>query len=121
MEEVFEIFPRLRERRHQLAGSLSGGEQQMVAIGRGLMAMPKLLMLDEPSLGLAPRLITEVFDIIKKIHKRGTGILLVEQNVFHSLSMSDRGYVIENGGVMFEGSGTELLKNKDIERAYLGL
>jgi len=121
LEEVFGFFPRLKERRHQLAGSLSGGEQQMLAIGRGLMAMPELLMLDEPSLGLAPKLVQELFDIVRKIHERGTSILLVEQNVFHALSISDRAYVIENGRVTLEGKGEELLKNKDVEKAYLGI
>jgi branched-chain amino acid transport system ATP-binding protein len=121
LQEILSLFPRLGERRHQLAGSLSGGEQQMLAIGRGMMARPKLLMLDEPSLGLAPKLVTEVFSIVKDIHKRGTSILLVEQNVFHALSISNRGYVIENGSVVLEGAGGELLKNKDIEKAYLGL
>jgi len=121
LEEVYGFFPRLKERRHQLAGSLSGGEQQMLAIGRGLMAMPELLMLDEPSLGLAPKLVRELFEIVRKIHERGTSILLVEQNVFHALSISDRAYVIENGRVVLEGKGEELLKNKDVEKAYLGI
>ncbi len=121
LEEVFTFFPRLKERRHQSAGSLSGGEQQMVAIGRGLMAMPELLMLDEPSLGLAPKLVQELFDIVRKIHERGTSILLVEQNVFNALSISDRAYVIENGRVILEAKGEELLKNKDVEKAYLGI
>jgi branched-chain amino acid transport system ATP-binding protein len=121
LEEVYGFFPRLKERHHQSAGSLSGGEQQMLAIGRGLMAMPELLMLDEPSLGLAPKLVQELFDIVRKIHERGTSILLVEQNVFHALSISDRAYVIENGRVTLEGKGQELLKNKDVEKAYLGI
>lgn len=121
LEEVFAFFPRLKERQHQLAGSLSGGEQQMLAIGRGLMAMPELLMLDEPSLGLAPKLVRELFEIVRKIHERGTSILLVEQNVFHALSISDRAYVIENGRVVLEGTGEELLENKDVEKAYLGI
>ena len=93
----------------------------MLAIGRGLMAMPELLMLDEPSLGLAPKLVQELFDIVRKIHERGTSILLVEQNVFHALSISDRAYVIENGRATLEGKGEELLKNKDVEKAYLGI
>jgi branched-chain amino acid transport system ATP-binding protein len=102
LEEVFLFFPRLKERCGQLAGSLSGGEQQMAAIGRGLMAMPELLMLDEPSLGLAPKLVKEMFDIVRKIHRRGISILLVEQNVFHALSMASQAYIIENGQVVME-------------------
>lgn len=121
LEEVYEFFPRLAERRNQMAGSLSGGEQQMLAIGRGLMSMPKLLMLDEPSLGLAPLIVQEMFNIIKKIHEQGKSILLVEQNVYYALSISDRAYVIENGQVIMEGKGEDLIKDKEIEKAYLGI
>ena len=121
LEEVFTFFPRLKERCNQLAGSLSGGEQQMVAIGRGLMAMPRLLMLDEPSLGLAPKLVKEMFEIVQKIHQGGMSILLVEQNVFHALSMARQAYIIENGQVVIEGRGDELLKNKDVKKVYLGV
>ncbi len=121
MEWVFKLFPRLEERRGQSAGTLSGGEQQMLAIGRGLMSMPSLLMLDEPSLGLAPILVKAIFDIIKEINLEGTSILLVEQNVFHSLMLSHRGYVLENGSVVMNGTGQELLKNQHIRQIYLGL
>ncbi len=121
MEWVFKLFPRLEERRHQLAGTLSGGEQQMLAIGRGLMASPTLLMLDEPSLGLSPLLVKTIFDIIKEINGQGTTILLVEQNVFHSLSLSHRGYVLENGSIAMSGTGQDLLKNQHIRQSYLGL
>lgn len=118
---VFQLFPRLRERRYQLAGTLSGGEQQMLAIGRGLMSCPTLLMLDEPSLGLSPILVKTIFDIIKEINGQGTTILLVEQNVFHSLSLSHRGYVLENGSIAMSGTGQDLLKNQHIRESYLGL
>ncbi len=121
MEWVYKLFPRLEERRHQLAGTLSGGEQQMLAIGRGLMACPTLLMLDEPSLGLSPILVKTIFDIIKEINGQGTTILLVEQNVFHSLSLSHRGYVLENGSVAISGTSQDLLKNQHIRQSYLGL
>lgn len=121
MEWVFKLFPRLEERRHQLAGTLSGGEQQMLAIGRGLMACPILLMLDEPSLGLSPILVKTIFDIIKEINGQGTTILLVEQNVFHSLNLSHRGYVLENGSIAMSGTGQDLLKNQHIRQSYLGL
>jgi len=123
MEEQFAFFPRLKERRKQLAGTLSGGEQQMVAIARGLMNQPKLLLLDEPSLGLAPKLVEEVFDKVQEIGKRGVTVLIVEQNVVDGLSISDRGYVIENGAVEL-GLGTsaqELLSNQRLRSAYLGL
>ena len=123
MEEQFAFFPRLKERRKQLAGTLSGGEQQMVAIARGLMNQPKLLLLDEPSLGLAPKLVEEVFDKVQEIGKRGVTVLIVEQNVVDGLSISDRGYVIENGAVEL-GLGTsaqELLSNERLRSAYLGL
>jgi len=123
MEEQFAFFPRLKERRKQLAGTLSGGEQQMVAIARGLMNQPKLLLLDEPSLGLAPKLVEEVFDKVQEIGRRGVTVLIVEQNVVDGLSISDRGYVIENGAVEL-GLGTsaqELLSNERLRSAYLGL
>jgi branched-chain amino acid transport system ATP-binding protein len=121
MEWVFKLFPRLRERKNQLAGTLSGGEQQMLAIGRGLMSQPSLLMLDEPSLGLAPVMVGAIFNIIKEINQRGTSILLVEQNVFHSLNLSHRGYVLENGSIVLSGTGQDLLKNQQIRQSYLGL
>ncbi len=121
MEWVFKLFPRLEERRQQLAGTLSGGEQQMLAIGRGLMSRPTLLMLDEPSLGLSPILVKAIFDIIKEINQQGTTILLVEQNVFHSLKLSHRGYVLENGSIVLSGNGQDLLKNQHIRQSYLGL
>jgi branched-chain amino acid transport system ATP-binding protein len=120
-EEVYALLPRLRERESQLAMTLSGGEQQMVAIGRGLMAKPKLLMLDEPSLGLAPILIKEIFETVRKIADQGTTVLLVEQDVKHSLSLSDRGYVLENGRINLEGPAAELLENPHVKTAYLGL
>jgi branched-chain amino acid transport system ATP-binding protein len=118
---VLQLFPRLQERRSQLAGTLSGGEQQMLAIGRGLMSLPDLLMLDEPSLGLSPILVKTIFKIIKEINQQGTTILLVEQNVFHSLTLSHRGYVLENGSIVLSGSGQDLLKNQHIRQSYLGL
>jgi branched-chain amino acid transport system ATP-binding protein len=121
MAWVFKLFPRLEERRNQLAGTLSGGEQQMLAIGRGLMSRPALLMLDEPSLGLSPILVKAIFDIIKEINQQGTTILLVEQNVFHSLNLSHRGYVLENGSIVLNGTGQDLLKNQHIRQSYLGL
>lgn len=121
MEWVYKLFPRLEERKHQLAGTLSGGEQQMLAIGRGLMSCPTLLMLDEPSLGLSPILVKTIFDIIKEINRQGTTILLVEQNVFHSLALSHRGYVLENGSIAMSGKGQDLLKNQHIRQSYLGL
>ena len=121
MEEQFTLFPRLKERRKQLAGTLSGGEQQMVAIARGLMAEPRLLLLDEPSLGLAPNIVEEVFTKVQKIRDGGVTVLVVEQNVVDSLSISDRGYVVENGSVTMEGSPAELLGNEKVRAAYLGL
>ena len=121
MEEQFEFFPRLKERRRQLAGTLSGGEQQMVAIARGLMAAPKLLLLDEPSLGLAPKIVDEVFAKVQQIGKSGVTVLIVEQNVVDGLSISDRGYVVENGEITLQGTPKELLGNEQIRAAYLGL
>jgi branched-chain amino acid transport system ATP-binding protein len=118
---VFRLFPILREREGQLAGTLSGGEQQMLAIGRGLMSRPTLLMLDEPSLGLSPLLVKAIFKIIKEINQEGTTILLVEQNVFHSLNLSHRGYVLENGSIVLTDTGQNLLKNQHIRQSYLGL
>jgi branched-chain amino acid transport system ATP-binding protein len=121
IEEVYSLFPRLRERESQLAMTLSGGEQQMVAIGRGIMALPKLLMLDEPSLGLAPILIRNIFETVRKIADQGTTVLLVEQDVKHSLSLSHRGYVLEHGRIAMEGPAPELLDDPHIKTAYLGL
>ena len=120
MERVFEQFPRLKERRKQVAGTLSGGEQQMLAMGRALMSNPKLLMLDEPSMGLAPILVEQIFDIIKNFHKAGTTILLVEQNAQAALSVADRGYVLETGKIVTTGTGAELLASPAIKKAYLG-
>ena len=120
MERVFEQFPRLKERRRQIAGTLSGGEQQMLAIGRALMSNPKLLMRDEPSRGLAPILVEQIFDIIKELHKAGTTILLVEQNAQAALSVADRGYVLETGKIVTTGTGAELLASPAIKKAYLG-
>jgi len=120
LEWVFELFPRLAERKNQLAGTLSGGEQQMLAIGRGLLSKPKLLMLDEPSLGLAPFLVAEVFEVIKQINKEGVTILLVEQNVHHALELAHRGYVLETGRIVLEGRSEELLQDEHVRTAYLG-
>jgi branched-chain amino acid transport system ATP-binding protein len=121
LERVFTLFPRLRERAGQAAGTLSGGEQQMLAIGRALMTLPKLLMLDEPSLGLAPLIVKEIFRIIGEINRAGTTVLLVEQNTRQALALSRRGYVLENGRVALSGSGETLLGNEHVRRAYLGL
>jgi branched-chain amino acid transport system ATP-binding protein len=120
-EMVFELFPILGERRRQLAGTLSGGEQQMVAIGRGLMSLPKLLMFDEPSLGLAPILVREVFNIIKRIREAGTTVLIVEQNTKQTLSIADRAYVLETGKITLQGTGQALLNNEHVKKAYLGV
>lgn len=120
LEEVYGHFPRLKEREGQLGGTLSGGEQQMLAMGRSLMAKPKLMMLDEPSMGLAPIIVREIFVIIKKLRDRGETILLVEQNARAALGIADRGYVLETGQVVLEGSADELLNNNDVQRAYLG-
>jgi branched-chain amino acid transport system ATP-binding protein len=121
MERVFELFPRLAERKGQLGGTMSGGEQQMLAIGRGLMANPKLLLLDEPSLGLSPLFVKNIFDIIKTINAQGTTILLVEQNVYQSLHISHRAYVLETGRVALTGTGPELLNNAHVKKAFLGM
>ena len=120
LEKVFDQFPRLKERRKQVAGTLSGGEQQMLAMGRALMSNPKLLMLDEPSMGLAPILVEQIFDIIQELHKSGTTILLVEQNAQAALSVADRGYVLETGKIVTSGTGAELLSSPAIKKAYLG-
>ncbi len=121
LEQVFALFPRLLERRKQLAGTLSGGEQQMLAIGRALMARPKLLLLDEPSMGLAPLVVQEIFAVIETLRReKGTTVLLVEQNARAALKMADRGYVMETGKVILEGEAAELLENRDVQRAYLG-
>ena len=120
LEQVFAQFPRLKERRKQVAGTLSGGEQQMLAMGRALMSHPKLLMLDEPSMGLAPILVEQIFEIIQGLHKAGTTILLVEQNAQAALSVADRGYVLETGKIVTSGSGQELLDSPAIKKAYLG-
>lgn len=121
LERVFELFPRLRERSRQLAGTLSGGEQQMLAIGRGLMAAPRLLILDEPSLGLSPLLVEEMFTLIARLREQGLAVLLVEQNVGQSLDIADRAYVLENGAIRFEGRPAELLASDELRRAYLGM
>ncbi|MBQ2083233.1 MAG: ABC transporter ATP-binding protein [Lachnospiraceae bacterium] len=120
IEMVYERFPRLKERYKQVAGTLSGGEQQMLAMGRALMSKPRLLMLDEPSMGLAPILVEEIFDIIKELNKAGTTILLVEQNARMALSIADRGYCLSTGRISLSGSGAELLANDDVRKAYLG-
>ena len=120
LDSIFELFPVLKERRTQMAGSLSGGEQQMLAIGRGLMAQPKLLMLDEPSLGLAPLMVQQCFEIVKEVHAQGTTVLLVEQNVHHALALADRGYVLENGRIVMSGTGADLLADPNLRKAYLG-
>jgi branched-chain amino acid transport system ATP-binding protein len=121
MKRVYELFPRLLERRKQNAGTLSGGEQQMLAVGRGLMSLPKLLMFDEPSLGLAPILVSEIFHMVKAVNKEGVTVMLVEQNVKHTLAMSDRAYILENGRITMTGNSSELLNNDHIKQAYLGL
>ncbi len=120
MESVFERFPRLRDRRNQLGGTLSGGEQQMLAIGRGLMAHPTLLLLDEPSMGLSPILVEIIFDIIQDINEHGTSILLVEQNAQMALAIADRAYVLETGKIVMQGTGDDLLKDPSVIEAYLG-
>ncbi len=120
LENVYTLFPRLLERKEQLAGTLSGGEQQMLAMGRALMAKPRIMLLDEPSMGLSPLLVREIFDIIKDINKQGVTILLVEQNAKMALSIADRAYVIETGKIVMSGTGEELLNSEDIKKAYLG-
>ena len=120
LEKVFAQFPRLKERRRQVAGTLSGGEQQMLAIGRALMSSPKLLMLDEPSMGLAPILVEQIFDIIRRLHENGTTILLVEQNAQMALSVADRAYVMETGSISLSGTGRELAESDQVKKAYLG-
>jgi branched-chain amino acid transport system ATP-binding protein len=121
LEYVFELFPKLYERKSQIAGTLSGGEQQMCAIGRGLMSQPKILMLDEPSLGLAPIVAEKIFEAIGQIHKTGTSILLVEQNVLYALEIAHKGYVIETGETVLQGTSRDLLNNEELKKAYLGL
>lgn len=121
LEEVLQLFPRVRERMNQQASSLSGGEQQMVAIARGMMARPKLLMFDEPSLGLAPIIVSQVFEVIGKIAATGTTVLIVEQNVFSTLKASDRGYVLENGEIALSGTAEALLRDDHVRQAYLGI
>ncbi len=121
MEYAYSLFPRLKERRKQMAGTLSGGEQQMLAVGRGLMSRPKLMMFDEPSLGLAPILVQDIFNLIKKINQEGVTILLVEQNVTQTLAMCDRAYVLENGRNILEGTGQELMANDHVREVYLGI
>ena len=120
LERVYGQFPRLKERRRQVAGTLSGGEQQMLAMGRALMSHPKLLMLDEPSMGLAPILVDQIFDIIRSLHQSGTTILLVEQNAQMALSVADRGYVLETGHIVTTGTGAALLEDESVKKAYLG-
>jgi len=121
MDRVFELFPRLKERANQITGTLSGGEQQMCAMGRALMAKPKVLMLDEPSLGLAPILVQTIFDIVREINSQGTPVLLVEQNAHKALEVAHRGYVLETGVIVQTGTGKELLESEEIQKAYLGM
>ena len=120
LEMVYNLFPRLKERRHQVAGTLSGGEQQMLAMSRAMMSHPKLIMLDEPSMGLAPILVNQIFDIIKQMHSVGTTILLVEQNASKALSVADRAYVLETGNITLSGTGIELAQSDEVRKAYLG-
>jgi len=121
MERVFTLFPRLKERRTQIAGTLSGGEQQMLAMGRALMARPKVLMLDEPSLGLAPILVETIFSIVREINGQGIPVLLVEQNASKALEVAHRGYVLETGSIVQTGTGQELIASEDVQKAYLGM
>jgi branched-chain amino acid transport system ATP-binding protein len=120
IERVFDRFPRLKERRHQLAGTMSGGEQQMLAMGRALMARPKVLLLDEPSMGLAPIMVDKIFEVIAEVHAQGTTVLLVEQNASRALGLADRGYVMESGEITMSGAGAELLEDPRVRAAYLG-
>ena len=120
LDRVFQSFPRLKERRRQIAGTLSGGEQQMLAMGRAMMSSPRMIMLDEPSMGLSPILVEEIFSIIREIHQNGTTVLLVEQNAQMALSIADRAYVLETGKVVLQGDAHEMLDNQDVRRAYLG-
>lgn len=120
LDYIFETFPRLAERKNQIAGTLSGGEQQMLAMGRALMSKPKIVLMDEPSMGLSPIYVSVIFDVIKKISSEGTTVLLVEQNAKKALSIADRGYVLETGSIVLSGSADELLNNEDIKKAYLG-
>jgi len=121
LEYMYEIFPVLRQRSRQMAGTLSGGEQQMLAVGRGLMSKPKLMMFDEPSLGLAPILVQLIFNLVKRINEEGVTVLLVEQNVMQTLAICDRAYVLENGRVVLKGAGRELMHNDHVKEAYLGI
>ncbi|MEC5216277.1 branched-chain amino acid transport system ATP-binding protein [Actimicrobium sp. GrIS 1.19] len=121
LDTMYGLFPILKERRHQLAGTMSGGEQQMLAIGRGLMAKPKLLLLDEPSWGIAPKFVTKVLDTIQLVNSRGVSVLLVEQSLHKALAIADYGYVIQTGRIVMEGTGKDLLNNDEIKKAYLGL
>lgn len=121
IKEIYEIFPRLEERKHQMAGTLSGGEQQMLAIGRAMMSEPTLLMLDEPTMGLSPKFVKQVFEVIKNLSKSGVTILLIEQNVNIALSSSDRSYVIENGQIVLSGNSSELVEDEEIKNSYLGI
>ena len=120
MEYVYKLFPRLKEREWQLSGTLSGGEQQMLAVGRALMSHPKLIMMDEPSLGLAPLIVKDIFEIIKTINQEGITVLLIEQNANMALKIADKGYVMETGTIKMEGTGADLLANDEIKEAYLG-
>ncbi len=121
LEKVYGIFPRLKEREKQAAGTMSGGEQQMCAIARGLMSKPRLLMLDEPSLGLSPILVADIFRVIQEVHEAGVTVLLIEQNVFKTLAVADRAYVMENGRIVLEGTGKDLLNDEHVKKAYLGV
>jgi branched-chain amino acid transport system ATP-binding protein len=120
IEKVFAIFPRLKERRHQLAGTMSGGEQQMLAMGRALMARPKVLLMDEPSMGLSPIMVDKIFEVVNDFHQRGTTILLVEQNASRALQLANRGYVMESGEITMSGAGSALLNDPKVRAAYLG-
>ena len=121
IDRIYNLFPILKERRHQLAGTMSGGEQQMLAIGRGMMSKPKLLLLDEPSWGIAPKFVAKVLDTIKLVNQQGVSVLLVEQSLHKALAIADYGYVIQTGRIVMEGTGQQLLDNEDVKKAYLGL